>query len=81
MTVERDEQPFDPWLTTAEAAGHAKVSEATILDNAQRGRLSGVKTVPGAKKAHWRFRRSDVDAWLESGRVPTGRPRGSRRPA
>lgn len=69
-------------MTTAEAAAYARVSVHTITDNAKAGRLSGVKTSSDprkAKRAHWRFRQADVDAWLEAGRVPVGRPRGSSR--
>lgn len=61
----------DPWLTTAEAAEHARCSPYTIRVAAEHGRLSGVKSSP-AKQARWRFRTSDVDRWLEHGRQHVG---------
>lgn len=68
------------WLTSAEAAGYAKVSVNTIRDAAERGDLSGVKMTPDSKRSRWRFLASDVDAWLEMGRV-TGVRRPRRRSA
>jgi hypothetical protein len=45
------------------------VSIHTVWKHAEAGRLSGVKTTPGSLKAQWRFRLTDVDRWLEQGRV------------
>lgn len=59
----------DPWMTAAEAAEHARCSVRTVYEHAEDGRLSGIKTTPGQARSQWRFRRSDVDRWLERGRV------------
>lgn len=64
----------DPWMTTAEAAEYARLSVHTIYEAAEDGRLSGVKTTPGQKRSQWRFRKSNVDHWLERGRVAPVRP-------
>lgn len=58
----------DPWLTADEVAKYARCSAATVKTQAQLGRLKGVK-LSGTKRSSWRFRRSWVDAWLESGQV------------
>lgn len=63
-------------MTAQEAADHARVSVRTLYEHAEDGRLSGIKTTPGQPRAQWRFRRSDVDAWLERGRVTRPRAAG-----
>lgn len=57
------------WLTSAEAAVYARVTLNTIRDAAERGDLSGTKMTPGSIRSQWRFRHTDVDEWLERGRV------------
>ena len=48
-------------LTVKELQGYLKIPRPTIYVLAQNGRI------PAAKIGrHWRFRRSDVDAWLVS---------------
>lgn len=59
----------DQWLTSDEAATYGRVSVNTIRDAAERGDLSGVKVKPNSQRSRWRFLASDVDAWLEMGRV------------
>lgn len=66
------------WLTSAEAALHARVSIHTIRNAAECGDLGGVKVTPDSKRSQWRFRPADIDAWLERGRV-TGLRRPRRR--
>lgn len=81
MSVAQTEQPSgaaDPWMTVAEAADYARVSRHTLLDNLRAGACQGAK-VTDRPQGRWRVRRSWVDAWLESGRLPVGRPRGSTR--
>lgn len=53
------------WLTTKDVAGRIQFSVHMVRDAAERGDLCGVK-VGGA----WRFTEADVDAWMESYRVP-----------
>jgi excisionase family DNA binding protein len=59
-----------PWLTVDEAADYARVSPHTIRHAAAAGRLPGVKTTPGSPYSQWRFKRLEVDEWMERGRVP-----------
>ncbi len=47
-------------ITVRDVAAYLNVTERTVYRLAQRGELPGFK-VAGA----WRFRRRDIDAWLE----------------
>jgi excisionase family DNA binding protein len=48
-------------LTVAELHTYLKIPKATLYALAQAGRL------PAAKVGkHWRFRRSEIDAWLKA---------------
>jgi excisionase family DNA binding protein len=49
-----------PAMTVREVASYLSVDEKTIYRLAQRRELPGFK-VAGA----WRFKRSDIDAWIE----------------
>ena len=51
-----------PWLTLAQGARHANLSEATLRREARAGRLRGFKV--GGRRV-WRFRAEDIDAWFE----------------
>ena len=59
-----------PWLSTAAASVHGRVSVTTIVRAARRGDLKGVK-VNGERV--WRFRREWVDEWLMNGGDRGGR--------
>jgi excisionase family DNA binding protein len=50
-------------LTLQELAELLKLSERTIYNYAQRGVIPGIKI-----GAAWRFRKGDVDQWLEEQR-------------
>jgi excisionase family DNA binding protein len=47
-------------MTVHDVAVYLKVDEKTVYRLAQRGELPGFK-VAGT----WRFKRSDIDAWIE----------------
>jgi len=47
-------------MTVHDVALYLKVDEKTVYRLAQRGRLPGFK-VAGT----WRFKRQDIDAWIE----------------
>jgi len=47
-------------MTVREVAGYLNVNQKTVYRLAQRGELPGFK-VAGA----WRFRRDDLDRWIE----------------
>ena len=48
-------------LTLAEVAAYLKVTERTIY------RLAGAKKIPAFKVGGvWRFRKEDIDAWINS---------------
>ena len=63
------------WLTRREAAGYARVSEATIGREARRGRLRCAKV--GGRRS-LRFRREWIDAWLAGETTPLEATRGNR---
>ncbi len=62
-----DAAAASPWLSPREAATYARVSETSILRAARRGTLRAFKVGGGRL---WRFRPSDVDAWIEAGVQP-----------
>jgi len=49
----------DEILTIREVAAHLKIGEKTAYTMAQSGELPGFKV-----RGQWRFRRSDIDAWI-----------------
>lgn len=55
-----------PWLTTEEAAAYAGVHVETIRKACRAGELSHVQR---RKNSPYRFRRADVDRWMNGGRV------------
>ncbi|HOX03514.1 MAG TPA: helix-turn-helix domain-containing protein [Candidatus Paceibacterota bacterium] len=56
----------DEILTLPELAAYLKLAERTVYSYAQRGFLPGVKV-----GSSWRFRRKDIEAWLEEQRKLT----------
>ena len=51
---------LDEVLTIREVANLLKIGERTAYSMAQSGELPGFKV-----RGQWRFRRSDLDAWIE----------------
>ena len=58
---QQDQVLKDETLTIKEVAAYLKLVDKSIYRLAQRGELPGFKA-GGA----WRFRRRDLDAWIES---------------
>ncbi|HOA61461.1 MAG: helix-turn-helix domain-containing protein [Verrucomicrobia bacterium] len=56
----------DDIMTLPELAAYLKLAERTVYGYAQRGILPGIKVCSA-----WRFRRADVQAWLEQQRQLT----------
>jgi excisionase family DNA binding protein len=56
----------DDILTLPELATYLKLAERTVYAYAQRGLLPGIKI-----GSSWRFRRADIDVWLEKQRKLT----------
>jgi excisionase family DNA binding protein len=57
----------DTWLSTKEAAGYLGVSERWLRDSWQVMRIKAKNIAkPGAKLHRWRFKKSDLDRWIES---------------
>ena len=52
--------PRDEVLTIKEVAALLKIAEKTAYIMAQRGELPGFKV-----GGQWRFKRSDIDDWIE----------------
>jgi excisionase family DNA binding protein len=61
----------DSFLTTEEVLDYLQVNLRTVYRLIQAGKIPAVRV-----GRQWRFRKRDIDAWLES-----QRPRGSRAPA
>lgn len=52
---------MDDILTIRDVAAFLKVADKTIYTMAQQGQLPAFKV-----RGQWRFRRTDIDAWIES---------------
>lgn len=69
-------------LTLQELSAYLKISERTLYGYAQKGHIPGIKI-----GSAWRFRKTDIDLWIEQQRKltessrprPDGAAAGSRR--
>jgi excisionase family DNA binding protein len=61
-------------MTVREVAGYLNVDEKTIYRLAKRGELPGFK-VAGT----WRFKKADIDQWIEERKAASGVRRNSGR--
>ncbi len=64
----------DTYMTLKEVAELLKISERSVYRLAKDGKLPGFKPGGGA----WRFRRSDVEAWVDD-QIAAGRAGGEDR--
>ena len=62
----------DPILTLPEVAVLLKVAEKTVYTMAQRGEIPAFKV-----RGQWRFKRDDLEAWIERGKDAARRKGGS----
>ncbi len=53
-------------LTIPEVASLLKVAEKTVYTMAQKAQLPAFKV-----RGHWRFKRVDLDAWIEAQKAAT----------
>lgn len=53
-------EPMDALMTIEEVASYLRLSKDTVYRMAQAGKIPASKV-----GQQWRFRREDVDAWLE----------------
>ena len=60
-------------LTIKEVAEYLKVTERTLYRLAQEGKIPAFKV-----GASWRFKRADIDAWIEGQKPNTTERDGSR---
>ena len=58
----------EPTLTIKELARYLNVTERTIYNLLERGELPGFKV-----GANWRFRKEDIDKWIEENMIKKGR--------
>jgi excisionase family DNA binding protein len=56
----------DHILTLQELSAYLKIAEKTLYGYAQKGKIPGIKI-----GSAWRFRRTDIDQWLEEQRKLT----------
>jgi len=61
----------DAILTLVEVADLLKVADKTVYTMAQNGELPAFKV-----RGQWRFKRDDLDAWIERQKVVAVRGRG-----
>ncbi|HHH31785.1 MAG TPA: DNA-binding protein [Polyangiaceae bacterium] len=59
-------------LTIKEVAEYLKVTERTLYRLAQEGKIPAFKV-----GASWRFKRADIDAWIEAQKPGTAKPGGT----
>ena len=52
------------WMTVKDVAGYLQVSKESIYKLAQRHRIPASKIL-----SQWRFKRADVDSWVERKKV------------
>ena len=64
-------------MTLQDLAAYLKLAEKTLYGYAQKGTIPGIKI-----GSAWRFRKADIDAWLEDRRQLTASSRrdGPRKP-
>ena len=62
----------DEILTVLEVAALLKVADKTIYTMAQKGEIPAFKV-----RGQWRFRRTDIDAWILSRTAASRREGGS----
>lgn len=62
-------------MTVRDVAAYLNVDEKTVYRLAKKGELPGFK-VAGT----WRFRRDDIDAWIEQQKAAISPPRTGARP-
>ncbi len=70
-TTDSPQESTPVWLTTAEAAERARVSEWTVRQYIRTGRLCGYRL--GGVTGHIRVRTSDVDALMIEVETPRRR--------
>lgn len=64
----------DPIMTLPEVAQYLKLAERTVYGYAQKGLVPGIKI-----GSAWRFRKADIDTWLEQQRQVTEQSTSKRR--
>ncbi|MBX5459196.1 MAG: helix-turn-helix domain-containing protein [Thermogemmatispora sp.] len=63
----------DEWLTTNEVSKLIGIGPKTVVRMVERGELTGYRVA-----SRWRFKRRDIEAYLEAHRYGPGRLPGSR---
>nr|BBH95816.1 hypothetical protein KTA_40150 [Thermogemmatispora argillosa] len=63
----------DEWLTTNEASKLIGIGPKTVVRMVERGELTGYRVA-----SRWRFKRREIEAYLEAHRYGPGRPPESR---
>tara|TARA_B100000609_G_C17107728_1_gene378090 strand:+ start:598 stop:822 length:225 start_codon:yes stop_codon:yes gene_type:complete len=61
----------DPLMSLPEVADYLQVAERTVYNWAHQGTIPSFKLVGNI----WRFKKSDLDAWIETCREQTPRPK------
>ena len=72
LAMTENGRPLDEILTLKDVAAYLKLADRTVYLYAQTGKLPGIKI-----GSAWRFRRADLDRWLDEQRrlTESSRPR------
>jgi len=55
--------PYENLMTIEEVADYLRVKKRTIYEWVKKGKIPAIKTV-----GQWRFKRMQIDSWLENQR-------------
>lgn len=55
---------FEPWVDANEIAAHLKITKYEVLANTRAGKLPGHPLDPQRCRKTWRYKISEVDAYL-----------------
>jgi len=64
---------MDKWLTLEQIAEYLQMSASSIYKMAQSGKIPAYKI-----GRQWRFKKEEIDKWVEIGRLQGARARGKR---
>lgn len=68
-----DEAPDGRWLDSEEAARYLGLTSRAVRAGANAGRIPGHKYPAGCRRGRWKFRKTELDRWME--RRPRRTPR------
>lgn len=70
------EQNMEAWIGTGEAAKYSHVCRETLTRAVRKGELAAGASAKG-RRPRYRFRKSDIDAWLKRHNLVEGQEDGA----